>query len=95
MYSHRMGLLLDSFWRSVAYCLHPRVIGLSVLPLIMMVLLSFGLGYFFWDSATAGLREYLGTYPWFPVLTDWLGALWASTWMCSSNGLPPFFCWHW
>ena len=75
MYSRRMGLLLDSFWRSVAYCLHPRVIGLSVLPLILMVVLSFGLGYFFWDSASAGLREYLGGFPGFAVLTDWLGAL--------------------
>ena len=28
-----MGLLLDSFWRAVAYCLHPRVIALSFLPL--------------------------------------------------------------
>ena len=25
--------LLDSFWRAVAYCLHPRVIALSLLPL--------------------------------------------------------------
>lgn len=70
-----MRLLLDAFWRSVAYCLHPRVIGLSVLPLIMMVVLSFGLGYFFWDSATAALREYMGSYAWFGVLAGWLGVL--------------------
>jgi hypothetical protein len=29
-----MSLLLDSFWRAVAYCLHPRVIALSFLPLV-------------------------------------------------------------
>jgi hypothetical protein len=46
-----MALLLDSFWRAVAYCLHPRVIALSFLPLVIMVALSLGLGYFFWDEA--------------------------------------------
>ena len=28
-----MNLLLDSFWRAAAYCLHPRVILLSLLYL--------------------------------------------------------------
>ena len=46
-----MTLLLDSFWRAAAYCLHPRVIALSFLPLLLMLALSLGLGYFFWDTA--------------------------------------------
>lgn len=46
-----MSLLLDSFWRAVAYCLHPRVIALSLLPLVLLVAVAGGLGYFFWDSA--------------------------------------------
>ena len=32
--------LADSFWRAAAYCLHPRVIGLSLLPLVIGGLLS-------------------------------------------------------
>ena len=32
-----MALLLDSFWRAVAYCVRPRVIALSFLPLLIMV----------------------------------------------------------
>jgi hypothetical protein len=40
-----MSLLLDSFWRAVAYCVHPRVIALSLLPLVFMVALALGLGY--------------------------------------------------
>lgn len=44
-------MFLDSFWRAVAYCLRPRVIALSFLPLAIMVALSLGLGYFFWDAA--------------------------------------------
>jgi Etoposide-induced protein 2.4 (EI24) len=51
-----MRLLLDSFWRAVAYCLHPRVIVLSLLPLGLMVLLAAGLGYFFWGPAVAWMR---------------------------------------
>ena len=46
-----MNLFLDSFWRAVAYCLHPRVIGLSFLPLVLMVALSLGLGYWYWANA--------------------------------------------
>jgi hypothetical protein len=28
--------LLDSFWRAVAYCLHPKVIALSFVPLALV-----------------------------------------------------------
>lgn len=54
-----MGLLLDSFWRAAAYCLRPRVIVLSLLPLLLMVLLGLGLGYFYWDAAVQGMRALL------------------------------------
>ena len=46
-----MALLLDSFWRAMAYCVHPRVIVLSLLPLLLMAILALGLGYFYWDAA--------------------------------------------
>ncbi|MDF1485393.1 EI24 domain-containing protein [Ramlibacter sp. H39-3-26] len=46
-----MRLFLDSFWRAVVYCLRPRVIVLSFLPLLVMVALALGLGYFYWDWA--------------------------------------------
>jgi len=46
-----MSLLLDSFWRAVAYCIHPRVIALSFLPLVIMVALALGLGYLYWQPA--------------------------------------------
>jgi hypothetical protein len=51
-----MNLLFDSFWRAVIYCLRPRVIALSFLPLVLMVALSLGLGYYFWDAALDGVR---------------------------------------
>ena len=39
-----MGKLINSFWRAAVYCLHPRVIALSVLPLIIMAVLSMAIG---------------------------------------------------
>ena len=55
----RMNPFFDSFWRAVAYCLHPRVIALSFLPLIIMVALALGLGYFFWEPAIDSVRVWL------------------------------------
>ncbi len=54
-----MGLLIDSFWRAAAYCIHPRVIALSFLPLVVMVALALGLGYLYWEPAVDGVRAML------------------------------------
>ncbi len=67
-----MGLLFDSFWRAVAYCMHPRVIALSFLPLVLMVALSFGLGYFFWDPAVASVAAWLEAYEMVQTFLAWL-----------------------
>ena len=67
-----MSLLLDSFWRAVAYCLHPRVIALSFLPLLIMVALSLGLGYFYWESAVDGVRAMLEASQLMKSFWDWL-----------------------
>ena len=52
-----MTLFFDSFWRAAAYCVRPRVIALSFLPLILMVALALGLGYSFWEPALVWVRE--------------------------------------
>ena len=54
-----MNLFLDSFWRALAYCVRPRVIALSFLPLVLMVALAMGLGYFFWEGSLDWVRETL------------------------------------
>ena len=54
-----MTTLLDAFWRAAAYCLHPKVIGLSLLPLLIGVALTLGLGWFYWEGAVAGVRAML------------------------------------
>ena len=67
-----MSLFLDSFWRAVAYCLHPRVIGLSLLPLVALVLVAGGMSYFFWDSAVDLVFRWLESTAWLSSLTQWL-----------------------
>jgi len=70
-----MSLFLDSFWRAVFYCLHPRVILLSLLPLVLMVVLATGLGYFFWDSAVNTVFVWLESTAWMETLGRWLREL--------------------
>ena len=70
-----MSQLLNSFWRAVAYCLHPRVIALSILPLLIMSVLSLGLGYFFWDDALVAVRTGLDSLEMVNSSVRWLEGL--------------------
>jgi hypothetical protein len=70
-----MRLLLDSFWRAVAYCMLPRVIVLSLLPLGLMVLLAAAFGYFYWDAAVAWTRGALDAWPLLSSFWAWIGRL--------------------
>ena len=70
-----MSKLLDSFWRAAMYCLHPRVIALSVLPLVIMAAVSLGLGYFFWEAAIASVRSNLESFELFSTMVRWLEGL--------------------
>jgi Etoposide-induced protein 2.4 (EI24) len=54
------------------YCLHPRVIALSILPLVIMVLISLGLGYFFWDQAMSLVRANLESSGLVQTMLGWL-----------------------
>lgn len=67
-----MKLLLDSFWRAVIYCLHPKVIGLSLLPLLVGVALALTLGWLFWEGAVAAVREALERWALIDVALRWV-----------------------
>ena len=67
-----MKLLLDSFWRAAAYLLMPRVIGLSLLPLLIAGGLALVLGYFFWEAAVATVRATLESWSLVESMLKWL-----------------------
>lgn len=70
-----MSLFLDSFWRAVAYCLHPRVIALSLLPLVILLVLAMGLGYFFWQAAIDAVFGWLAAADWMEAVSNWLAEM--------------------
>ena len=70
-----MGLLLDSFWRAFAYCLQPRVIVLSFLPLLLIVAGSLGLFWLCWDDALLGLQSWLSEWALIDSLFHWLDSV--------------------
>jgi len=81
-----MKQILDAFWRALAYCLHPRVIGLSLLPLGLMLAASFGLVYFFWQPAVAGVQAWLDSLGPYQALAAWLNE---AGWSLASAMLAP------
>ncbi|KRI00399.1 EI24 domain-containing protein [Curvibacter sp. PAE-UM] len=70
-----MTLFLDSFWRALAYCLQPRVIALSFLPLLLLAVLSVGLFWLFWDPAVLGLQAWLSDWALMESLFRWLDSV--------------------
>lgn len=56
-----MTKMMDAFWRAIAYCLHPKVVMLSLLPLILMAIIVMGLGALYWDAAVTAVRTWMET----------------------------------
>jgi len=69
-----MSLFLGSLWRALAYCLHPRVILLSLLPLLLIVTLALGLGYLYWSPAVDWVHGLLEASTWVNSVWSWLEA---------------------
>ena len=67
-----MGLLFDSFWRAAAYCMRPRVVALSLLPLALMAALALGLGHFYWDAAVHAMHSLLESSALLASIWNWL-----------------------
>ena len=43
--------ILDAFWRALAYALTPRVLVLTLMPLVLLVVLVMSLAYFYLEPA--------------------------------------------
>lgn len=73
-----MRLLVDSFWRAAAYCMLPRVIVLSLIPLAVMGVVAVGFGYFYWAAAVEWTRGALASWPLLASFWGWLGSLFSA-----------------
>ena len=77
-YAAAMKELIDSFWRAAAYCLHPKVILLSLLPLLFAVAAVLGLGWFYWEAAVGGVRATLEQWSLVVSFLNWLDSVGAA-----------------
>ena len=67
-----MSPLLDSLWRAAVDCVRPRVIALSLLPLLVMAGLALALGYFYWDAAVVSMQAFLEASGPLGIFWGWL-----------------------
>ena len=70
--------MFDSFWRAVAYCLHPRVILWSLLPLLLAGAGVGLLGYVYWESTVAAVRHTLEQWSLVAAMLRWLDSIGAA-----------------
>ncbi len=70
-----MNAILDAFWRAAAYCLHPRVILWSLLPLAVAGGATALLGWWYWESAVAAVRASLEQWSLIAALMQWLDSI--------------------
>ncbi len=68
-------LLLDSAWRAAAYCLHPWVIFLSLLPLLLVAGLAYGLSVLFWVPAMDAVRNAFDSWDLLSTMFKWLASI--------------------
>lgn len=67
-----MKSILDAFWRAWFYCLHPRVIALSFIPIALLNGLVFSLGFFYWDWAISQVTSLLHQWSYVDHFVGWL-----------------------
>jgi hypothetical protein len=70
-----MKLMLDSFWRALAYLFMPRIIGLSLMPLLIAGSLTLVMGYFFWTDAVTAVRATLESWSLVEAMLQWIDGM--------------------
>ena len=71
--SQGSSLMLDSFWHAAAYCFRPKVIALSLVPLVVMLLVLGGWSYFYWTASVAAVQHWVETIGWLRTMFSWFG----------------------
>ena len=70
--------VLDAFWRAAAYCIHPRVMLWSLLPVLVAGGVLGLLGWAYWESAVAAVRAGLEQWSLVAALLQWLESIGAT-----------------
>ncbi len=70
--------VFDAFWRACAYCLHPKVILWSLLPLLLAGSVVGVLGYLYWESSVAAVRGSLEQWALVAAFLQWLDSIGAN-----------------
>lgn len=73
-----MNSLFDAFWRAAGYCVHPRVILWSLLPLAAGGGAVAVLGWAYWESAVAAVRGALEQWSLVASMLQWLDSIGAN-----------------
>ena len=73
-----MNDLFDAFWRAASYCLHPRVILWSLLPLVVGGGAVALLGWAYWESTVALVRGALEEWELVAAMLQWLESIGAN-----------------
>lgn len=67
-----MSKVLDALWRAIGYCFMPRVIFLSMLPVLLLGTVSTALAWFFWEPAAAAMTALVVDAPLLGDAVAWL-----------------------
>jgi hypothetical protein len=67
--------LLDAAWRAAAYCVHPLVILLSLLPLVLISASAYVLSRLYWESALDAVRAAFESWALLDALFKWLASI--------------------
>ncbi|MGY0196497.1 EI24 domain-containing protein [Leptothrix sp. BB-4] len=70
-----MLTVMNACWRAAAYCLHPRVIVLSLMPVVVAGAAAFGLAWFFWEPAIDAVRLWIDSIAWLAPLSGWFNEI--------------------
>jgi hypothetical protein len=70
-----MTAVFDAFWRAAAYCLHPRVVLWSLLPLGVCGSAAGLLGWAYWEPAVAAVRGTLERWSLVAAMLQWLESI--------------------
>jgi len=67
-----MNGLFGAFWRAAAYCLHPRLIGLSLAPVLLAGGLVLLLAWLYWGASVDAVNTWLSHWTLGDAVLRWL-----------------------